>query len=232
MRKLLVFIATLMCLTQAAFGYSFFNKGKCAYPKEVLQNPDQVIQYQLENSTRGYCDKIDYWTIKPAVYPEAKTLNLPKGLSRLDHPTKKIFELATKFPEAMNEPYFESMPGTYREYKILDKKSVPPIEGMEAIEYTVELLYVSLNWARIPKINEEGTMPVCERNTIKLYAVNTPLGWYMVSYFGWFGEMYDPANTQLRKSDYYKSLGKNTEKAERAMKRHQQIVDQCKDHLN
>ncbi len=227
MKKLLVVTATLMCLTQAAFGYSFGSKGKCAYPKEVLQNPDQVIQYQLENSTRGYCDKV--WKVKPDIYLEAKTLNLPKGLSILDHPRQKIFELATKYPESIPD---EPMSGTYREYKILSKQVMPPIEGMEAIEYTVELLYVSLNWARIPKINENGRMSVCERNTIKLYVVNTPLGWYMVSYFGDFGEMHDPTYAQLRKSDYYKSLGKHTEEAEQAMRAHQQIVDQCKDHLN
>jgi len=45
------------------------------------------------------------------------------------------------------------------EYKIWDKKSVPPIEGMETIECIVELLHVSLNWARIPKLNEAGTLP-------------------------------------------------------------------------
>jgi hypothetical protein len=233
MKKLLVFIATLMCLTQVAFGYSFGNKGKCAYSKEVLQNPDLVIQYQLENTTRGSCDTV--WKVKAEIYPEAKTLSLPKGLWGLLHPKNKIFELATKYPEAMKEPFFEPMAGGYREYKILNKQVVSPIEDMEAIEYTVELLYVSLNWARIPKVNDKdgkGWMPVCERNTIKLYAVNTPLGWYMVNYFGDFGEMHDPAYTRLRNGNYYKSLGKNTEEAERYMKRHQQVIDECKDHLN
>lgn len=229
-KKLFVVSTTLMCLTQAAFGYSFFNKGKCAYPKEVLQNPDQVIQYQLESGKHGVCDHV--WQTKPEIYPPAVGSLVAQDYAGRLHPKEKISELVTKYPEAFRQAFFEPMSGTYREYKIFGKQIVPPIEGMEAIEYTVELLYVSLSWAKIPKINPEGTMPVCERNTVKLYAVNTPLGWYMVYYTDGLGEMHDPTHERSRKSSYYLSLGKHTERQEKAWIRGQQIVDQCKDHLN
>ncbi|MEN9842993.1 MAG: hypothetical protein RLZZ612_822 [Pseudomonadota bacterium] len=221
-------LVLLTGVSQHASALEFFNKGKCPWPAEVLNNPDLVIEYRLQWGGKR-CDEV---RVKVDPYSPVKLPFYGTFVHPL-HPTQafqRMFENEKYYGpkiRAMEENrFFEPMAGLFREYKIRGKKSVPPIDGHEALEYTVELLYDNLAWMDVPGIYPEGIVPICERNTVKLYVVKTDLGWYTVIHIG----VATQAPAYERGTDWYRKKPKK--EAEKLIARDLAIAKQCPDTLN
>ncbi|MGE5467413.1 MAG: hypothetical protein ACM3Y9_08320 [Ignavibacteria bacterium] len=145
-----------MCLLPCcALAYEIGER--CDFGAEELVDPEKVVQLQL--SGEKFCPSL----ISKEVLKDGEV-----------HPSNALAKLPID-PESG-----EKASGIYREYRIIDRKDVR-IEGMEAKEYTVQLLYtILIGYQHVNgAIGPYGLLPVCEVNNAKLYALHTPRGWYV-----------------------------------------------------
>lgn len=191
---------------------------KCEFTAEELINPDTVLELTLQGER--WCNKL---YVKQDLYG---TVVLPHfGEWPRIHPEKAIPRLLSRYGVPKHEP-FEPWGGVYREFRVLNKRDIDPMEGHAAIEYTVELLYVMLEgWQQVPKTGIYGIVPVCERNTLKIVAINFEDKWYIRSPMGMGDSL-----------AYYIKATKNRnwerKNIPRDLAEYKNVEDRCKDHLN
>ena len=221
--KIALWLILSLSLSQGVSALEFFSGG-CEYTQKELSNSDEVINLALVGEK--FCNSI---YLRQRLYEE---INLPVlGKWSPIYPEKIIRQLLHQYGVPKDEP-FEPWGGTYREWKVRGKKPFPPIDGYEALEYTVELLYVSLTgWMHIPKSNNYGVIPVCERSIVKLYAIKTERGWYVETPGpgSSLGDSVQRREKNLLKNHYIADPEKGRKFIQ---KTYRVLEDRCKDHLN
>lgn len=200
-----------------------FIGNRCEYTQEELSNPDAVIDLTL--SGLKFCGGI--FMNQPLLYKE---INLPIfGKWPPVYPEKAIRQLLKKYGLPKNEP-FEPWGGDYREWKVRDKQPFRNIDGYEVLEYSVELLYVGLSgWQQVPGSGNYGVVPVCEKSTVKLYAIKTERGWYVKTPGPGLGYSVQWGEKSLMET-HYKSAPEEGRKF--IQKVYRSVQDKCKDNLN
>lgn len=191
---------------------------KCEYIKDELADPDKVMELYLAGER--HCS---FASRGGNFYG---TVQLPHfGTWPRVHPERAIAQLLRRYGVPKNEP-FEPTGEQYREFKILGKRSLDPIEGHAVVEYTVELLYVSLDgWMHVPGSGRFGIVPVCERNTLNVVAVEFDGSWYVDNPPGiGYSTAYALKGTSNRTWD--------KAHISRDLADRKRIADRCKDHLN
>lgn len=215
---LLVLVATGVCSAPSHANAVKLLGNRCDFTPQELADPDQVLTLTLTGER--FCSGI---SVGEDLYG---TVVLPKvGRWPKVHPEKAIAKLLDRYGVPKNEP-FEPWGGTFREFKVLDKSQRAAIEGHEAIEYTVELLYVKLDgWQHKPKTDKYGSVSVCERNVVSVMVINYQGGWYVNKPRGIGNSTsYEIRTTRIRNWD--------RQHIERDIANDKKISDRCKDHLN
>ena len=218
--KLLLSFLIGAAIPYSASALKFFGD-KCEFTSAELSNPDAVIELTL--SGQRSCTTVFN---EKRIHPQTELPHFGKWT--LNYPEKSIYQLLEKYGVPKNEP-FEPSGGDFREWKVRHKRQAEKIDGREIIEYTVELLYVSLTgWTHVPGSGNYGVVPVCERSTVKFYAIKTERGWLIEQPLG-IGLSTRSGEQHILKN-YYKNNSKEGGKF--IARTYRTVQDKCKDHLN
>lgn len=196
-------VLSILFLPRLVLGYEI-SSGPCEFTAEELADPDKVVQLTL--SGKKFC---------PGFHSKEAPFDGEV------HPKHAL----AKLPPDPDSETGETGSGIYREFKIVERKDIQ-IEGREAKVYTVKLLYTILPGNQHVKgaIGSRGLVPACESNIAKVYAINTPKGWYAT----------DSTNIGFSELSVFMSIRKNPRVpyAERLIAEYKSVSAKCKAHLN